>query len=247
MKLSRVGVLVAAVVVGVSLHGCDVDSSLKKAQDLIDQAAEAGTALGKNIEQSHGKAKENLESQAAELQKRFEPLKRSLEDEIGKNLEKAKEGAAMTAEKAKALKSQLVSLVLAAKGHAADAQKKVDEAGGKLKDVATEGLAKAQDAAGEGLAKAQTGVKHAGLWLDKLKGDMTSMIKNAKEAFDENHDGVIEMVEWEGFAQLFGIKDSEVVAGGDGNISDTELDKALAKGIEEKLKKNSVKNDECIE
>jgi hypothetical protein len=221
-----------------------MDSSLKQVQDLVGKAAEAGNALGKNIEKNHNEAQESLEKQMADLQKRFEPLKRSLEDEIGKNWEKARAGAALTAEKAKSLKNQLVSLVLAAKGHAADAQKKVKVAGAKVQDVASEGFAKAQDAAAEGLAKAQKGVDDAGMWLDKLKGDMTSMIKHVKEGFDENRDGVIDMIEWDGFAKFFGIKKADVVTDIDGTISDKELDKALAKGIQEKLEKNSEKHDE---
>jgi len=251
---SKDWVLAAAIVISMSLQGCDpseVVNQVKdygkdlvnKGKDYVDHVAAAGDSLGGKNKDNIARAQKHLEEQTAELKSKFEwfePMKRRLEDEIGANVEKltalGKDGAEKATEKAKALKSMLVNVVLAAKSHGAESQKKVNAAADKVKETVDPML-----------AQAQNGVGDAGEWLKKMKSDMTGLVAQVREGFDANRDGEIDLTEYMEFANFFGVDANPRATdvNGDGKLTDAELNEALAHGIEEKLKtKGNNKHDE---
>jgi len=255
---SKVRLLGAAIVIGMSCADAwDLKGLADMAKGALDKVAQAGGGLGAHMQDKHGQAQKHLEEQTAKLQQSMEDqaaqlksqfdwvasYKGKLEDEIGANLEKVMSmgsyGAALTVEKAKALKSSLTNFVLVARGRGAESQEKVNAAASMVTGAVGEKMATAQATAAAGiaagLATGQKGISYTGDWLRKMKKDMTGLVVQVKEGFDANRDGVIDQMEWSTFAKAFGVSPTAEVAP-DGKFSDEALTEALAHSVEEKIK-----------
>lgn len=224
-------------------------TAAEKAKEMTDLAIKKGEEMGKKNKEAQKRSQQDLQLKVKELQKEFDwvkPYKRQLEDEIVYHLDKlrdravdgyaiAVDGIEIAAEQVQALKSQLVDLAVAARAQQDESTKKVIEAAKVVKEKGQahvdSAVATGVDYADEGLAKVKEGAAEASVWVYKFKDDLTSLATQAKQAFDKNNNGVLDVAEWNSFSKAFGL-DGKIDADSDGKISDEELDKALEHNID---------------